>query len=140
VRLGLAVFLGGMVGTGLRLGIDRTLPHTDAQFPVGTLVANVTGAFVLGWLVAGLWTRPAVPRWLKVALGPGVLGAFTTFSAVMVSLVTLASASAWPLAWLYLAATLLLGFAAAALGLGLGGRLRHRPVPLPGAEDAEATP
>ncbi|MBC7443246.1 MAG: CrcB family protein [Ramlibacter sp.] len=122
LRLGPAVFLGGMVGTGLRLGIDLALPHADAEFPVGTLIANVGGAFVLGWLVAGLWTRPAVPPWLKAALGGGLLGSFTTFSAVMVSLVALVSAGYSTLAWAYLAATLLFGFAAAALGLRLGGR------------------
>lgn len=139
LRLGSAVFLGGMAGTGLRLGIDLALPHADAEFPVGTLVANVVGAFVLGWLVAGLWTRPAVPSWLKAALGSGVLGSFTTFSAVMVSLVALASAGYSPLAWAYLSATLLLGFGAAGLGLRLGGRVAAAPVSGSGT-DAGVTP
>ncbi|TFC46593.1 CrcB family protein [Cryobacterium sp. TMT1-21] len=139
LRLGSAVFLGGMAGTGLRLGIDLALPHADAEFPAGTLLANVVGAFLLGWLVAGLWTRPAVPSWLKAALGGGVLGSFTTFSAVMVSLVALVSAGFSPLAWAYLAATLLLGFAAAALGLRLGGRAAAERLPL-GGTDAGVTP
>ena len=61
-----------------------------------------------------------MPQWLKAALGPGLLGSFTTFSAVMVSLVALVSADSWALAAVYLLSTLVLGFAAAALGLWLG--------------------
>ena len=129
MRLAPAVFLGGMAGTGLRLGIDQALPHADTAFPASTLIANTIGAFVLGWLVAGLWTRPGLPPWLKAAVGAGVLGSFTTYSAVMVSLVALGSAGFPALGWVYLAATLLLGFGAAALGLRLGNRLRHRPLP-----------
>lgn len=120
MRLASAVFLGGVVGTALRFGADQALPHSAEQFPVGTLVVNAIGAFALGWLVAGLWTRTSVPQWLKAALGPGLLGSFTTFSAVMVSLVALVSADSWALAAVYLLSTLVLGFAAAALGLWLG--------------------
>ncbi|TFD32091.1 fluoride efflux transporter FluC [Cryobacterium cryoconiti] len=126
MRLALPVFLGGLVGTGLRLGIDQALPHTDTAFPVSTLIANTLGALALGWLVAGLWTRPGLPAWVKAALGTGLLGSFTTYSAVMVSLVALVAAGASALGWVYLAATLLLGFGAAALGLRLGALLRHR--------------
>ncbi|TFC25217.1 CrcB family protein [Cryobacterium sp. TMT2-18-3] len=137
MRLAPAVFLGGMVGTGLRLGIDQALPHTDTDFPASTLIANTIGAFILGWLVAGLWTRPGLPAWVKAALGTGVLGSFTTYSAVMVSLVALGAAGFPALGWLYLAATLLLGFGAAALGLQLGAQLRHRV--LPDTPDAGST-
>jgi CrcB protein len=128
--LALAAFVGGVLGTGLRLAADLAFPHADAAFPVSTLGVNVLGALVLGWLVGGLWTRPGVPRWLKVALGPGVLGSFTTFSAVMVSLVAQSSAGLWGLAGGYLLATLVLGFGAAAFGLWSGSRLAHRPIPV----------
>ncbi|MFC5931362.1 CrcB family protein [Cryobacterium melibiosiphilum] len=120
MRLILAAFLGGVLGTSLRFAADVAVPHTTDQFPTGTLLVNVLGAAALGWLVGGLWTRPAVPAWLKVALGPGVLGSFTTFSAVMVSLVAQGAAGLWTLAVGYLAASVVLGFAAAALGLWLG--------------------
>ncbi|SDK03585.1 CrcB protein [Cryobacterium psychrotolerans] len=128
--LALAAFLGGVLGTGLRLATDLVFPHADAGFPAGTLGVNVLGALMLGWLVGGLWTRPGIPRWLKVALGPGLLGSFTTFSAVTVSLVEQSSAGLWGLAGLYLLATLALGFGAAAFGLWAGSRLAHRPIPV----------
>jgi CrcB protein len=122
VRLILAAFLGGCLGTGLRFAADLALPHTGEQFPTGTLVVNVCGALVLGWIVGGFWARSGVPAWFRVALGPGLLGSFTTFSAVMVSLVSQSAAGLWALAALYLVVSVGLGFGAAALGLWLGGR------------------
>ena len=114
----LAVLVGGAVGTALRLGIDTVIPHGDADFPVSTLAINTLGAFVLGFLVARVW--PAATSWLRAGLGAGLLGSFTTFSALAVSLVSLTAAGFGMLALAYLAATLVLGLAAAALGLRLG--------------------
>jgi len=116
----LAVFVGGVTGTALRLGLDSLLPHGDAEFPWSTMLINVVGSFALGFLVSRLW--PVAPAWLRLALGPGLLGSFTTFSAVMVSMLTLSDAGRMPLALAYLVATLTLGLIAAALGLRWGRR------------------
>jgi CrcB protein len=116
----LAVLLGGAVGTALRLGIDALLPHSDDSFPWATLGINVAGSFALGALVSLAWHR--TPGWLRAGLGPGLLGSFTTFSALTVSLVTLGAAGAWMPAAAYLVASIALGLAAALLGLRLGRR------------------
>ncbi|MFM9878393.1 MAG: FluC/FEX family fluoride channel [Rhodoglobus sp.] len=116
----LAVLAGGAVGTALRLGIDTLVPHADAAFPVSTLLINTGGAFALGLLVARVW--PTARSWLRAGLGAGLLGSFTTFSALAVSLVSLTAAGFGMLAAAYLAATMVLGLAAAALGLRLGAR------------------
>lgn len=116
----LAVLLGGAIGTALRLGIDALLPHADDAFPWPTLGINILGSFTLGALVSIAWDR--TPAWLRAGLGPGLLGSFTTFSALAVSFVTLADAGAWMLAAAYLAASIVLGLAAALLGLRLGRR------------------
>jgi CrcB protein len=113
-----AVAVGGSVGTGIRLGLDLMISHDADSFPVSTLIVNTLGAFVLGVLVARLW--PVAPSWLRAGLGAGLLGSFTTFSAVAVSLVSLGAAGAWMLALGYLAATLILGLTAAWLGLRTG--------------------
>jgi fluoride exporter len=73
---------------------------------------------VLAILVSRFW--PIAPDWLRAGLGPGVVGGFTTFSAVMVSMVTLAASNQIVLALGYLALTLVLGFGAAALGFWIG--------------------
>jgi len=114
-----AVLLGGILGTGLRLTLDE-LVAPESAFPWATLLINVLGSLVLGYLVARVW--PSAPAWLRAGLGTGLLGSFTTFSAVIVSLLTLTAAGMTLLAIVYLVVTLLLGFAAAWVGIRLGVR------------------
>jgi CrcB protein len=123
----LAVAVGGILGTGIRLLADTALPHEASGVPVSTLLVNVAGAFVLGLLVSSIWTKPHTPNWAKAGLGTGLLGSFTTFSALITSLVSEATLGMWWLAIVYLLASLVLGLAAAALGLRIGHRLPSRP-------------
>lgn len=116
----IAVLLGGAVGTAMRLGIDALFPHADDTIPWSTLGINVLGSFALGALVSLAWDR--TPAWLRAGLGPGLLGSFTTFSALAVSLIALADAGAWMPAAVYLIASIVLGLAAALAGLRLGRR------------------
>ena len=120
-----AVLVGGTIGTGLRLAIDAALPHGDTDFPLPTLAINVVGAFLLGALVARIWA--SAPSWLKAGLGAGLLGSFTTFSALAVSLVSLSAAGEWGAALGYLALSVVLGLGAAWLGLSVGGRVSVNP-------------
>ncbi|HEY0253455.1 MAG TPA: CrcB family protein [Kofleriaceae bacterium] len=120
----LGLIAGAIAGTVLRLTLDTIVPHTDATFPLSTLVINLLGSLVLGFFVARLW--PRANAWQKAALGPGLLGTFTTFSAFAVSLVTLATAGEWALAIVYLVVTLVGGGLAAFGGLALGGRVGAR--------------
>lgn len=121
----LAVLLGGLVGTGLRIALDTLIPHQDAQFPWSTLLINLVGSFALAFLVARVW--PTAPAWLRAGLGTGLIGSFTTFSALIVSLLTLTRAGMPLLALVYLLVSLAGGLAAALLGLRLG----RAGVPIP---------
>jgi CrcB protein len=114
-----AVVIGGAVGTGLRLAVDAAVPHSPTQFAASTLLVNTVGAFVLGLLVATLW--PRVPTWARAGLGAGLLGSFTTFSALAVSVVALAEAGDVLVAVITIIASLALGLLAAWAGLALGG-------------------
>lgn len=108
-----AVLAGGFLGTALRFGIDSAAPGVWA-----TLAINIGGSFALGYLVARVW--PGASPWLRAGLGTGLLGSFTTFSAVAVAAVTLASNDEWMPALAYLAFSLLGGLLAAWLGLRAG--------------------
>jgi len=122
----LAVLVGGILGTGLRLGISAVLLPDD-PFPWATLLINVVGSFALAVLVARVW--PTAPAWLRAGLGTGVLGSFTTFSALVVSLLTMSRDGMVGLAALYLGVSLLGGLAAALLGLRLGSRVTPNVTP-----------
>jgi fluoride exporter len=129
VRAYLAVAIGGLIGTGLRFGCDLAFPHGDGELPVETLIVNLGGTFALGWLVGGLWTQPTTPTWLKAGIGSGLIGSFTTLSAVMVSLIALTRAGEPWLAMGYVLVSVAGGLVLAAAGLRIGSRLAHRPVP-----------
>ena len=107
---------GGAVGTAARLGLGMLI----ADGPAAVLVANIAGALLLGILTARL---PASD--LRILLGTGMLGGFTTYSAFAVDSVELWSASP-ALAAGYVAASLVGGLLAAWLGLRIGGSLGGR--------------
>jgi CrcB protein len=114
-----SVAIGGLVGTGLRLGLDQLLPHDGRSFPISTFVINLVGSLLLGFLVARVW--PVAPAWLRVGLGTGLLGSFTTFSALILSTLGLTHNGELLLALVYLVVSLFGGFGASLLGLRLGG-------------------
>ncbi len=75
---------GGAVGSLGRYGLAQALPAQHG-WPVGTLTANLAGALLLGVLLEVLGRRgPETPGRLRVrlALGTGVLGGFTTVSSL----------------------------------------------------------
>ena len=120
----LAVFVGGLIGTTLRVLIDVALVHDLDEFAFSTLLVNTVGSFVLGLLVAALW--PRVPGWVRVGLGPGILGSFTTFSALAISVVALARTGEIVVAVLSIVLSIGFGMLSAWAGLTLGARLTPR--------------
>jgi CrcB protein len=114
----LAVAIGGAVGTALRILLDIFLSLIFFTLSIVSLIViNAFGSFLLGFLVAGMWTRPATPTWMKLALGPGLLGGFTTFSGVMLQ--ALLIQNSWATAG-YLALSIGTSLFAALLGIWLG--------------------
>lgn len=72
------IFIGGALGALLRYLISFL--NTDGGFPIGTLIANLTGAFVMGLLTALTIAFFSNHPTLKKAITTGFLGALTTFS------------------------------------------------------------
>lgn len=82
-----AVALGGALGSVLRWLLELALPQTSG-WPWPTLLANVAGSAALAWLVAH-GDRHQHPRWVRPAVGTGLLGGFTTFSTYAVQVAVL---------------------------------------------------
>ncbi len=121
------VAAGGALGTALREALSLIRPPIDGV-PVTTAAINVVGAFALGWLLAALTAAgPDTGRrraWRTFA-GAGVLGGFTTYSALAADTVLLAGPR--PLLGLgYAVGTVALGWLAAAAGLAVGRRTGNR--------------
>lgn len=115
----IALVVGGGLGAGARYLVDGALMKgRKSAFPLGILIVNIAGSFLLG-LLTGLGSHLA-PVWLTI-LGVGVLGGFTTFSTVSVETVLLAQGGRRDWAWVNLLGTLVAGITAAALGLMIGG-------------------
>ncbi|MFK3676881.1 fluoride efflux transporter FluC [Microbacterium sp. NPDC090218] len=110
----LLVAAGGTAGTAARLGLGLVVPDVGG-LPVAVLLANILGALLIGVLAARL---PASAD-LRLALGTGVLGGFTTYSAFMTGTLELWAETPM-LATAYAVGSLVLGLGAAALGLRIG--------------------
>ncbi|WP_236557553.1 fluoride efflux transporter FluC [Arthrobacter sp. 9AX] len=108
--------VGGLVGTELRYGLGLAFPELPGSVPWATLWINVGGSFVLALLTTVWMARPQTAFWLRAGLGPGLLGSFTTFSAVVFAVDQLARAGEHFVWVLYLVLSLLLGLAAAGAG------------------------
>jgi CrcB protein len=116
----LGVLVGGALGALSRYGATVALQGwlvgtTYASFPLGTLVVNVAGSFLLSFLTS-LGLAGAVPPALRLALGTGFLGAMTTFSTFELEADGLLRSGEVLRAALYVLANLLLGYGAILLG------------------------
>ena len=107
VAIGIAGSLGALARSGLDGLVSRRLP---SPFPWGTFVVNMSGAFVLGFLMTLMTEQLTTAPWLRSALTIGLLGAYTTFSTLSYETYRLLEDGA-----LGLAAANVLGSAAAGL-------------------------
>ena len=130
VLLGL-VFCGGAVGTLARWKVGTVLSH-PWRLPLGTFAVNVLGAFVLGLLLEEL-ARPdrsgradgGRRRGLRLAVGTGFCGGFTTYSALATDTSLLIQQGRPGPALGYALGTLVLGLLAAAGGIAWASRRRR---------------
>ena len=122
----LLVMGGGAIGAALRYQLGRLAGHLTpgATWPWGTFAANLIGGFAMG-LLAGWLAREggAAARVggesLRLLLGVGLLGGFTTFSAFSLELVTMIERGAWGLAMGYALASVIAAAVAVMAGLAI---------------------
>ena len=123
IYVGVGGFFGANARYLLALGSERALTPLLGAFPYGTLLVNVAGSF--GLALFGVWfgARAGLPPQLRLLIGSGFFGAFTTFSAFANE--SYAMAGDGKIALFLLNAILNYGLCllGVALGLLLGGRL-----------------
>ncbi len=121
----LAVALGGAFGAVARYQISgwvTRLTH-ESPFPWGTLAVNVAGSFLLGLMMGlGGEGRLLLPPAVRVVLGIGFLGAFTTFSTFSYETVEALRIGDFRVALGNTVASVVTALAACWLGLELGTR------------------
>lgn len=116
LKVYLYVGLGGAVGSLLRYGVAlASKPLFATGFPVGTILVNLIGAFILGWL-----TSKVIHPHIRAAIGTGLIGAFTTLSTLSVDAVTLIDSGKFLIAAFYIFISLFGGLLFAAFGLRKG--------------------
>ncbi|SDV50466.1 fluoride efflux transporter CrcB [Chitinasiproducens palmae] len=117
----LLVFVGGGIGSALRLAANRlSLMSVGVAFPAGTLFVNVVGCVCMGFVSSlfafrGEWFSQST----RLFITTGILGGFTTFSAFSLDFFTLWQRGDVGVALTYLGASLLVSFAGLAGGLAL---------------------
>lgn len=109
----LAVAAGGALGAVARYYLGNSaLSRTAAPFPTATFVINVTGSFILGLFLTLATERLNISPHLRLAVAVGFVGAYTTFSTFEYETVKLIEEHGYLLAFLYVAASLIVGLAA----------------------------
>ncbi|MFC4244073.1 fluoride efflux transporter FluC [Gryllotalpicola reticulitermitis] len=128
----LLVFIGGCLGTYARYAVE--LFGTPWGLPLPTLGVNLVGAFLLGVLLEGLLRRGPDVGWrqrLRLLLGPGFMGGFTTYSTFAVETVLLTGQGRYVTGFGYAVVSLICGVAAAAAGVWVAANLFRVPRVLP---------
>jgi CrcB protein len=111
------VMSGGAIGAGLRYGLSRALPDAGTGWPWATFAANVLGGLAMGVLAAWVMRGDSSAEPLRLFIGVGVLGGFTTFSAFSLEMMRMIERGQTGLAAGYALASVL--FALGALFAGM---------------------
>lgn len=93
----LAICLGGAVGTGLRYLVTLASAGVLGSFPLGTLIVNVSGSFLLG-AITHLALRGVISSDVRLVLGTGMMGGLTTYSTFNTETIQYLEDGAWLLA------------------------------------------
>lgn len=115
----LLVAIGGAFGAMARYGMNLLFGNTFLPFPLATFLINVTGSFLIGFLLARFGDNETV----KLLFVSGFLGAYTTFSTFEYEAFQLTQTKQSMLAFGYVALSFAVGFIGVAGGMWLSRRM-----------------
>jgi CrcB protein len=117
----LLITFGGALGTLLRyLTSVLAARWLGAEFPYGTLIVNLSGAFIIG-LVQQLGTEALlIPDNTRLFLTTGMMGGLTTYSTFSYETVRLMEVGSWNQAWINIFVTTVICLSLCFLGMGVG--------------------
>jgi CrcB protein len=130
------IALGGMVGATARFKLAEALPTAPGHFPWATFWTNMSGSFVLGFLLVVLLERFPPSRYLRPFLATGILGAYTTMSTYLVETAVLIKDGYAATGLLYGVGSLVTGLILAYAGIVAGRRTPERHHHGPPAQEA----
>ncbi len=115
------VMFGGAIGAGFRYHIGTVaLRNLGPGFPFGTWIVNLLGGLLMGVLAGVIARTPIEGEPLRLFLGVGVLGGFTTFSAFSLETFNMLSRGQYVMASAYAVSSVAGSVMFLILGLGLG--------------------
>lgn len=121
-----AIYLGGVAGALIRVGLAQAFPHAAGGWPWPTFAVNLAGALMLGYFFASFRDEPQVSL-RHPFLATGVCGTLTTFSTLQLELYDFVDEGALGLALAYCGATVVAGYLALRLGIALEARRPRSP-------------
>jgi CrcB protein len=122
VERALLITLGGAIGTLLRYVISLIAARwLGTDFPYGTLIVNLSGAFIIG-VVQHLGTEPilVIPDNTRLFLTTGMMGGLTTYSTFSYETVRLMESGLWTEAWINITVTTVICLILCFLGMSVG--------------------
>ncbi|MBY0442593.1 MAG: fluoride efflux transporter CrcB [Mycobacteriaceae bacterium] len=122
----IAVFAGGALGSVARAALSTFGAVDPAQWPWPTFIANIIGAFLVGYFTTRLLERLPVSSYRRPFLGTGVCGGLTTFSTMELETVRMIQHRHYGLAIGYTLSSIALGLLAVYLATALVRRVRVR--------------
>ncbi|RME72046.1 MAG: fluoride efflux transporter CrcB [Chloroflexi bacterium] len=112
--------LGGFLGANARYLVQQWAAQWwGSDFPYGTMLANVSGSFIIAFFLTLAAGRLAVSPELRLLIAVGFLGGFTTFSSFSFETFRLLEQSGWSVALLNFAGNTALGLGGVGLGIFL---------------------
>lgn len=109
------VMIGGFFGAMSRFALGEWI-HPTNGFPVGTLLINLFGCFLLGWFLTAVSIKKKIRAEFSLAIGTGFIGSFTTFSTFSVETFNLFQQGLFLMGLFYIIVTTVLGLVLAYLG------------------------